>query len=551
MVARAAFPVVMIKNSCCVKAIAGERDVHVIALMGQQVTRVIDGAGMQAQARPQPHAHALQFYENDGFLADVVADFLREGLSGGQPAIVLATPEHRRAFADRLASSGVDVRAAEREGDLTFLDAGETLRTFMLGDRPDPARFRATVGDIVGSRRARAIPRAYGEMVDLLWKANNREGALELEALWNDLSSSYEFQLLCAYSIGSFLNVEDCHGFDRVCGQHSHVAPTERHVQNELEPLKRELSRLEQRAMALETEVTRRLEVERRLAATVTTLRGREGELRAALQQAEEARAEAERARAEAERARGSAEQANRVKSEFLAVMSHELRTPLNAIGGYAELLELGIHGPVTSEQRDALERIQRSQRMLLGHINEVLNYARIERGSLRYEMSAVPVDALLRPLEALILPQLLSRSLHFVYEGCASELRVHADGEKLQQIILNLLANAIKFTEPAGTVGIAVDADETEIRIRVYDTGIGIPATKLLSIFDPFVQVDAHYTRTREGVGLGLAISRDLARGMGGDLVVSSEVARGSEFTVVLARAAADRGTPSARLAS
>jgi signal transduction histidine kinase len=241
----------------------------------------------------------------------------------------------------------------------------------------------------------------------------------------------------------------------------------------------------------------------------------------------------------EAERdARAAAEAANRAKGEFLAVMSHELRTPLNAIGGYAELLELGIHGSVTPEQASALARIQRSQRHLLGLINGVLNYARVEAGAVHYAVEDVPLDETLATCEALTAPQARARGLVLRVAGCEDGLAVRADREKAQQIVLNLLTNAVKFTEPGGEVEITCHADAERVAVTVRDTGRGIAAHLQERVFEPFVQVDATRTRTQDGVGLGLAISRDLARGMGGDLTVASEPGRGSRFTLTLPRA-------------
>ncbi|HWE43847.1 MAG TPA: HAMP domain-containing sensor histidine kinase [Gemmatimonadaceae bacterium] len=240
--------------------------------------------------------------------------------------------------------------------------------------------------------------------------------------------------------------------------------------------------------------------------------------------------------------AREQAESANRTKGEFLAVMSHELRTPLNAIGGYAELIEMGVRGPITDEQRADLRRIQQSQRHLLGLINQVLNYTRVDTGTVSYDMTDVPVREALAAAEALIVPQLRARELQYTLGACAASVVVHADRDKLQQILLNLLTNAIKFTKPGGELRVACAAHGDTVAISVEDTGIGIAADKLASVFEPFVQVDAKLTRAHEGVGLGLAISRDLARGMGGDLSVRSEVGRGSTFTLTLPAAGGER---------
>ncbi|HEX9937031.1 MAG TPA: PAS domain-containing protein, partial [Longimicrobium sp.] len=243
-------------------------------------------------------------------------------------------------------------------------------------------------------------------------------------------------------------------------------------------------------------------------------------------------------ARREIEGARAEAEAANRAKSEFLAVMSHELRTPLNAIGGYAELMEMGIRGPVTEEQRGDLHRIQQSQRHLLGLINEVLNYAKLESGAVHFDVEDIRVRDALAAAAALVAPQAGTRGLVLDVGPCPAELGVSADPDKLRQILLNLLSNAVKFTDRGGCVEMTCAAAGAQVQVLVRDTGIGIPADQLERIFEPFVQVRADLTRTAEGTGLGLAISRDLARGMGGDLTAESTVGAGSTFTLTLPRA-------------
>jgi signal transduction histidine kinase len=253
------------------------------------------------------------------------------------------------------------------------------------------------------------------------------------------------------------------------------------------------------------------------------------------LANAQRASKEAEISRLEAEAARAEAEKASRAKSEFLAVMSHELRTPLNAIDGYAELLELELRGPITSAQREDIKRIRRSQKHLLSLINDVLNFVRLDSGTVRYEIREFSLVEALRGVEDVTAPQLRARQLRFVRRDCDEGVRVRADREKVEQILVNLMTNAIKFTEPDGEITLECEEVGDRVLVHVRDTGRGIPADKLSEIFEPFVQVARSAGAPSEGVGLGLAISRDLSRAMSGDLVAESTIGKGSVFTLTL----------------
>jgi signal transduction histidine kinase len=241
-------------------------------------------------------------------------------------------------------------------------------------------------------------------------------------------------------------------------------------------------------------------------------------------------------------RARTDAEAANRAKSDFLAAMSHELRTPLNAIGGYAQLLEMGLHGPVTDAQREALGRIELAQRYLLRLVNDVLNVERLQRGHLEYDLQSIALPSIVAEVEALIRPQFRAKSRQYEAK-IPPECIVRADGDTGAQILLNLLSNATKFTPGGGRVTLECiqradgTGDPDIVCVRVADTGVGIPREKLDAVFEPFVQVDTSLTGRAAGAGLGLAISRDLARGMGGDIRVRSTLGRGTAFTLSLPR--------------
>jgi signal transduction histidine kinase len=283
--------------------------------------------------------------------------------------------------------------------------------------------------------------------------------------------------------------------------------------------------------MALEVDASRRaLEQQVNEAETVAE------ELARANHQLTRSMSTVDDARREAERAREEADRANRAKSDFLAVMSHELRTPLNAIAGYAQLLEMEISGPVTPAQRDALARIARNQSHLSRLINDVLHFAKIDAGQIVYSITDVHVNDALLGLEALVGPQLLAKRLEFTYRPCDASVTVRADREKLEQIVLNLLSNAIKFTPEGGRIDVWSEATGAlPVKIRVRDTGVGIAPERQRAIFEPFVQGERSPQSPNDGVGLGLAISRELARGMGGDLTVESIVGRGSVFTLTL----------------
>jgi PAS domain S-box-containing protein len=245
------------------------------------------------------------------------------------------------------------------------------------------------------------------------------------------------------------------------------------------------------------------------------------------------------------ERQRAAADEANLAKSNFLAVMSHELRTPLNAIGGYVQLMSMGVHGTVTPEQQEALDRIDRSQRHLLRLINDVLNLSRIEAGRVDYEVRKVSLSEIVRSVMPMIEPQVDAKHIS-IETAVPAKAEAVADRDKVQQILLNLLTNATKFTPVGGSICVEADRDESNVHLRVIDTGVGIPAEMLDKIFEPFIQVDASRSRAAEGTGLGLAISRDLARGMGGDLTVRSTLGEGSAFQLTLPRNAPEVSDPS-----
>jgi len=236
--------------------------------------------------------------------------------------------------------------------------------------------------------------------------------------------------------------------------------------------------------------------------------------------------------------ARRTAEEANAAKAKFLSMMSHDLRTPLTSISGNADLLAAGVYGPVIDEQREALARMKEAVREQLRMINDILSFAQLNSGRVEVQPAPVRMAEALERAERLIRERVAEAGL--TLELDPSNAVVSADPDRFQQVLLNLLTNAIKFTPAGGRISVACQVDSDRVRIRVRDTGVGIAQDQLEHIFDPFVQLDQQDVEpVHRGVGLGLAIARDLARGMNGDLTADSAPGEGSVFTIELPAAA------------
>ena len=248
-----------------------------------------------------------------------------------------------------------------------------------------------------------------------------------------------------------------------------------------------------------------------------------------------------ERHRTELERRR-VAEETDRIKSDFLRMISHELRTPLNAISGFTANLARGVHGPLAEEQRQVLTRVKQGERKLLSIIDDLLDVQRLNAGLMSYTLEAVAVREVLHEVAETAAPVADDAGVELLIEPEEANAFIRADPDRLRQVLLHLVSNALRFTSCDGQVRVSGEETGNEVCLRVHDTGRGIPASELESIFQPFVQLDSGSTREHGGSGLGLTISRSLVAGMGGRLTVESQPGEGSVFSLFL-----PKGGPSA----
>jgi signal transduction histidine kinase len=472
-------------------------------------------------ADPAPHTHAVQFYDDETFLAQTVGQFLSAGLRAGDRLIVIATDAHHKAFAEQLESEAVD--AALTEGRLSLLDARNTLSRFMIGGMPDPDLFRDVLSSLIAKAMENGPPnakiRAYGEMVDLLWKEGNTKAAIRLEELWNEAGKEHSFSLLCAYVMGNFYKEGDLQRFLEVCRNHSHVIPTEKYARIDDPHVRlREISLLQQRANSLEAEIRHRKELE---AALRDALRERgkvEDELRASLRREKEAREQAETSDA--------------FKELFLGILGHDLRNPLNTILTSARLMtmrsELQAGGP------KRVERIVASGLRMERMIAQLLDVTRARLAD------GIPVERRAEQDLATIVTKIVDE-VRAAHPGRPIELRVasckaRVDPDRFEQVISNLVGNAIMHGDPQRPVRVEVSAQGDLASFSVHNFGPPIDPELLPRLFDPFKRAVWRKGHT-DGLGLGLYIVERIVAAHGGKMDVASTEETGTRFEAIFAR--------------
>jgi signal transduction histidine kinase len=464
--------------------------------------------------------HCVQFYEDETFLYDVVADFLEAGVHAREPAIVIATETHRAGFGRALKARNIDVDREAAGGDLTLLDAGATLSLFMRDGMPDRTLFRGAIGPVIDAgKRGGARVRAYGEMVDVLWRAGNSQAALRLEELWNELAETHEFSLLCAYVMGNFYRASHKGDIERICDAHSHVGPAESyHTGADSDDRRRQIAVLQQRARALEDEIDQRRQLEIAL--------------REAL--AERHRTEAALLETQLQLSQQNDQLAHavRLSEMFVGVLGHDLRNPLSAIVTGARLLEHRAESEkIAAPARRILSSAQRMARM----IDQLLDFTRIRQGQ-GIPLRRGPVD--LAKVCTLTLDELERpggdgpTSVEVLGDASGSW-----DSDRLIQLLSNLVSNALVHGAAGQPVVVRIDGTGPIVRLDVCNAG-AVPADVLPFLFQP-MQGGGGGERLQRGLGLGLGlfISREIVVAHGGTIDVTSSEADGTRMTISLPR--------------
>ncbi len=442
-----------------------------------------------------PSWHSVRFFEGGDYPALRIADWLGASLDAGGGAFLFARPAHEAMVARALDRRGVDVAKLTALGRLRLTNAVTAASAIVQNSRPDPAAFEAIIGEPVREaiRRYGSV-RAYGELVDVLARKADFEGALALEGLWNGLLAESNAELLCGYALGSFQGAGSVEVFSRICEEHTLVEPAS---EEPVEHVPRLLAELEQRTVALEHETSLRLETERERDVLLER-----------------------------------AEAASRAKDEFLAMLGHELRNPLSPILTAVELMRVRAEGALVKER----SIIERQVNHMVRLVDDLLDVSRITRGKVELKMAPVEVARVVSDAIEMASPLLEERSHRLVKSVPASGLLVNADCGRLAQVVSNLLTNAAKYTPPGGVI--TIDARKTggSMELSVHDDGVGIEPSLLPHVFDLFVQGRQAIDRPHGGLGLGLSIAKNLIEMHGGSLRVQSDgIGRGCVFTLGL----------------
>jgi signal transduction histidine kinase len=456
---------------------------------------------------PAQPSHFVQFYEHEDALYRMVGHFLGAGLRAGDRMLVIATAEHRAAFLRTLEETA---SPSLPPGQITWLDAHETLSAFMVDGRPDGERFRRVLADAIGRAKGSARTanlRAYGEMVDLLWRSGNCEGAIRLEELWNEAGRDHKFALFCAYTMGHFYKESEGAKLYRVCKTHTHVIPAESVT----------------RERALEKEIAHRKELEEVLRSALSKRREAEEELRGSLRREQEARQQAERM--------------VEFQDLFVGILGHDLRNPLNTILNTARIMRT--RRDLEPEETKRLDRVIASGIRMERMIAQILDVTRLRlAGGIPVKREWQDVSAIVERIVAEVQGAHASRGIRFSTQGHCWAV---VDGDRFEQVVANLLGNAVTHGTGAA-VTISLSGSATAVRLCVHNEGPAIDPKFMPFLFDPFSRPEK-LPGPSEGLGLGLYIADRIVKAHDGIIDAVSSPENGTTFEVTIPKR--PRGTP------
>lgn len=448
--------------------------------------------------------HYVQFYESDAFLLDALGGYISAGLDAGDACVVISTEAHWKGLQTWLKANGSKLRDLQARADCLWLDAEEILAKVMIAGLPDAGRFAEIVGGIIGqAAKRRPHVRAFGEMVALLWQQGNQAAAIRLEELWNELSERTQaFSLLCAYSMRDFAGEVYGTLFVEICGRHSHVFPDENYITltSDDERL-RVVTLLQQKAASLDAEIAERKAVEERLRLIAA------GDDQKRLEER---------------------------KNAFISMASHELKTPVTSLKGFTQILQRRLKSQADSQTLLFLDRMDAQLDKLTHLIGDLLDVAKMQTGTVTYLESEVDLDELVREIVENVQATVTTHQIRVKGETRA---RVRGDRDRLGQVLVNLLTNAVKYSPVSNTVVVRLSADREWAEVAVQDFGIGIVEEHHEHIFERFYQVSDQQESTYPGLGIGLYIARTLVERQGGRLWLESRKDAGSTFHVMLPR--------------
>ena len=437
---------------------------------------------------PWTHHHVVQFYDDEEALCERVACYLGDGLTVGEPVLVIATPSHSAGISRYLAASGHNIDVAIATGQLLLLDAEATLERISVNRQPSRERCFEVIGSVIDrlheSHVGRSV-RAYGEMVDLLWRAGERSAAFALETYWNELARSRKFALLCAYVMASFYKAADLESLGAICGAHS-----EAHAPEGL-------------AGSLVRELAHRKELEAALRDSLFRERA----------------------------AREQAEKSLRFNELFAGMLGHDLRNPLSTITMGASHISRHAEG---DKNRVTAERIAASAERMGRMVDQLLDLTKLRVGN--------GIGVARARLDLAELAARIADEIRTVHPRAAIAIETFGetegawDADRLAQLASNLLHNAVVHGLPDRPVTVAIDGrDTSEVVLTVHNDG-AIPEQVRAVLFEPFRSGRDRRAQSR-GLGLGLYITQQIVAAHGGKIDVASASSEGTTFRITLPR--------------